>query len=71
MWMILEMDKVACSNENIEETHLIMLKPSKRSDKCFNPIRAGGGGWISLYFFQMAISPWKKGSGGPKFRDFS
>ena len=29
------MDKVACSNENIEETHLIMLKPSKRSDKCF------------------------------------
>ena len=35
----------------------------------FNPIRAGG--WISPHFFQMAISPWKKGSGGPKFHDFS
>ena len=29
-----------------------------------------GGGLIVL-FFQAAISPWKKGSGGPKFRDFS
>jgi len=29
------MDKVAFSNENTEETHLVMLKPSKRSDKCF------------------------------------
>ena len=31
----------------------------------------GRGGWISPHFFQMAISPWKKGSGDPKFRDFS
>ena len=44
------MDKVACSNENIEETHLIMLKPSKRSDKCFNPIRAGGAESARTYF---------------------
>ena len=33
--------------------------------KMFNPIRAGA------HFFQMAISPWKKGSGGPKFCDSS
>ena len=36
-----------------------------------NPIRAGRGGWISPHFFQMAISQWKRGFGGPKFRDFS
>ena len=35
----------------------------------FNPIGAGGG-WISLHYFQTSISPWKKSSGGPKFRDF-
>ena len=29
------MDKVAYSNENVEETHLVMLKPSKHSDTCF------------------------------------
>ena len=26
---------------------------------------------MCLQFFQEAISPWKKGSGGPKFLDFS
>ena len=35
------------------------------------PALIGQGGWISLPFFQMAISQWKKGSRGPKFRDFS
>ena len=30
-----------------------------------------GGGWISPHYFQTSISPWKRGSGGPKFRDFS
>ena len=29
------MDKVAYSNENVEEIHLVMLKPSKHSDTCF------------------------------------
>ena len=36
----------------------------------FNPIGAGGG-WISPHYFQMLISPLKKGYGGPKFLDFS
>ena len=30
-----------------------------------------GGGTMCHHFFQMAISPWKKESGGPKFLDFS
>ena len=29
------------------------------------------GGTMSPHFFQKAISLWKKGSGGPKFLDFS
>ena len=33
----------------------------------FNPIRVKGA-WISP---QTSISPWKKGSGKPKFRDFA
>ena len=28
-----------------------------------------GGGWISPHYFQTSISPWKKGSGGPKGPD--
>ena len=43
--------------------HVCLLNP-------IDPIGAGGGGLISPYHFQMSISPWKKGSGGPKFRDF-
>ena len=35
-----------------------------------NPVRVGGGR-ISTHFFQMFISPWKKGSAGPIFRAFS
>ena len=34
-----------------------------------NP-NGGGGGLIAPALFQTAISPWKKGSGGPKSRDF-
>ena len=30
-----------------------------------------GGGTMCPHFFQMVISPQKKGPGGPKFRDFS
>ena len=29
------------------------------------------GGWLCPHFFLMAISAWKKESGGPKFHDFS
>ena len=36
---------------------------------CINP--NGAGGAMSPHFFQMAISPWKKGSGCSKFLDFS
>ena len=50
--------------------NLFLSKFSSNFELFFNPIRAGGG-WISPHFFQIAISPWKKGFGGPKFRDFS
>ena len=36
----------------------------------FNPIGAGGHNNVHT-LFQMAISPRKKGSGGPKLCDFS
>ena len=35
----------------------------------FNPIRRGGG-WISSYFFQPSISPWKRGLEVPNFVTF-
>ena len=38
---------------------------------CYNNPIGAGGGTMCILFFQKAISPWKKGSGGPKFLDFS
>ena len=37
----------------------------------FADVGCSAGGTMCPHFFQMAISPWKKGSGGSKFPDFS
>ena len=68
VWNISLLKSKSCLGDLMVETVCKTQWIQFKSDLYFNPI---GGGWISPHYFQTSISPWKKGSGGPKVGDIS